>query len=69
MTIDTPTIPRKVVQGEKLRGADKLARIPVKVIPTEELPKKPDFHAMLLVTRNTRDFDATSPSVRVPYSL
>ena len=24
---------------------------------------------MLLVTRNTRDFDGTSPSVRVPYSL
>ncbi len=35
--------PRKVVQGEKLRGADKLARIPVKVIPTRELPTKPDW--------------------------
>lgn len=35
--------PRKVVQGEKLRGADKVARIPVKVIPTVELPKKPDW--------------------------
>jgi lipoic acid synthetase len=35
--------PKKVVQGEKLRGADKLARIPVKVIPTVELPKKPDW--------------------------
>ena len=23
----------KVVQGEKLRGADKVARIPIKVIP------------------------------------
>lgn len=23
---------------------------------------------MLLVTRNTRDFDGTSPSVRVPYA-
>jgi lipoic acid synthetase len=35
--------PVKVVQGEKLRGADKLARIPVKVIPTVELPRKPDW--------------------------
>lgn len=35
--------PAKVVQGEKLRGADKVARIPVKVIPTIELPKKPDW--------------------------
>lgn len=35
--------PRKVVQGEKLRGADKVARIPVKVIPTIEMPRKPDW--------------------------
>lgn len=34
---------RKVVQGEKLRGADKVARIPIKVIPTEEMPRKPDW--------------------------
>ena len=33
----------KVVQGEKLRGADKVARIPVKVIPTVELPTKPSW--------------------------
>ncbi|MGC3871934.1 lipoyl synthase [Halomonas sp. GXIMD04776] len=30
-------------RGVKLRGADKVARIPVKVIPTETLPKKPDW--------------------------
>lgn len=35
--------PKKVVQGEKLRGAEKMARIPVKVIPSVELPKKPDW--------------------------
>lgn len=37
--------PKKVVQGEKLRGADKMARIPVKIIPTEakDMPKKPDW--------------------------
>lgn len=34
---------KKVVQGEKLRGADKVARIPVKVIPTEKMLRKPDW--------------------------
>ena len=34
---------KKLVQGEKLRGAEKLARIPIKVIPTDELPRKPDW--------------------------
>jgi lipoic acid synthetase len=33
--------PGKVVQGEKLRGAAKVARIPVKIIPTDEFPTKP----------------------------
>lgn len=35
----------RVEQGVKLRGADKVARIPIKVIPTakEDLPKKPDW--------------------------
>ena len=35
--------PKKVEAGVKLRGAEKVARIPVKIIPTEELPKKPDW--------------------------
>ncbi|MGB0942764.1 MAG: lipoyl synthase [Marinomonas sp.] len=34
---------KRVVQGEKLRGAEKMARIPVKVIPTEEIPRKPEW--------------------------
>lgn len=34
---------RKVVQGEKLRGADKTSRIPVKIIATDELPRKPPW--------------------------
>lgn len=33
----------KLKQGEKLRGADKVARIPVKVIPSETLLRKPDW--------------------------
>ena len=37
------TPPKPVVQGEKLRGAEKVSRIPVKVIPTEEMPRKPDW--------------------------
>ncbi|MBL6904743.1 MAG: lipoyl synthase [Gammaproteobacteria bacterium] len=32
-----------LVEGEKLRGADKVRRIPVKVIPTTELLTKPDW--------------------------
>lgn len=34
---------QRLVQGEKLRGADKMRRIPVKVVPTEEMPRKPDW--------------------------
>jgi len=32
-----------LVEGEKLRGAEKVKRIPLKVIPTVELPAKPDW--------------------------
>jgi lipoyl synthase len=32
-----------MIEGKKLRGAEKVARIPVKVIPTVELPGKPDW--------------------------
>ena len=43
----TETTERKrrnvLIEGEKLRGADKVRRIPLKVIPTEELPTKPDW--------------------------
>ena len=34
---------KKVVQGEKLRGLDKVSRIPIKVIPTTEYQRKPDW--------------------------
>jgi lipoic acid synthetase len=39
--VATPSAAKPVIRGEKLRGADKVARIPVKVIPTVELPAKP----------------------------
>ena len=34
---------KRVEQGVKLRGAEKVARIPVKVIPTQVSPRKPDW--------------------------
>jgi len=37
------TKPYKAEAGVKLRGADKVARIPVKVIPTEIMPRKPEW--------------------------
>ncbi|WP_369820673.1 radical SAM protein, partial [Oleiphilus sp. HI0125] len=44
MTEETKkTSVKKVVAGEKLRGAEKVARIPIKVIPTETMPRKPDW--------------------------
>jgi lipoic acid synthetase len=39
----TGTAKHKVIQGEKLRGAEKMARIPIKVVPTEKMPRKPDW--------------------------
>ncbi len=33
----------KLIQGVKLRGADKVRRIPIKVVPTEEILRKPDW--------------------------
>ena len=40
-----PIKPRPVIQGEKLRGADKMARIPVKIepLPREQLLRKPKW--------------------------
>src|SRR6202162_5798970 len=40
---ERPAPRAKVETGVKLRGAEKVARIPVKIIPTTELPKKPDW--------------------------
>lgn len=33
----------KKIQGVKLRGADKTDRIPIKIIPTTQMPKKPEW--------------------------
>ncbi|GAB3093971.1 lipoyl synthase [Aestuariicella hydrocarbonica] len=47
MTTETDMEPvkrtRRLQQGEKLRDADKVERIPVKVIATDELKRKPDW--------------------------
>lgn len=42
MTSPNASVPR-AIQGEKLRGAEKVARIPVKIIPTVDIPRKPDW--------------------------
>ncbi|MBO9549308.1 lipoyl synthase [Pseudomonas sp.] len=39
----TPPRPQPLQAGVKLRGADKVARIPVKILPTEQVPRKPDW--------------------------
>ncbi|WP_423898083.1 lipoyl synthase [Candidatus Pelagadaptatus aseana] len=47
MTTDSEFEPvkrtRRIKQGEKLRDADKVERIPVKVIQTDQLQRKPDW--------------------------
>lgn len=36
-------VKKRAPREKKLRGADKVARIPIKVIPTEKMPRKPDW--------------------------
>ena len=43
MTSSSNTPPKKVKQGVPLRGADKVARIPIKVEPTLKAPRKPSW--------------------------
>ncbi len=45
MSESTKTVKGVAEQGVKLRGAEKVARIPIKVIPTEkeDMPRKPDW--------------------------
>jgi predicted nucleic acid-binding protein len=38
-------------------------------LPDAIIQASAEVHSMLLVTRNTRDYDEASPSVRVPYVL
>ena len=42
-TVTPPQRTRRLQQGEKLRSADKVDRIPVKVIPTTEIQRKPEW--------------------------
>ena len=41
--VDPPKRTKRLQQGEKLRSADKVERIPVKVIPTTEYQSKPEW--------------------------
>ena len=38
-----PKRTRRLKTGEKLRSADKVERIPVKIIPTQEIIRKPEW--------------------------
>ncbi|POG10977.1 lipoyl synthase [Pseudomonas putida] len=42
--------PQPLQAGVKLRGADKVARIPVKILPTEQVPRKPDWIRVAIPT-------------------
>ena len=42
-SVTPPKRTRRLQQGEKLRSADKVERIPVKVIPTQTIQRKPEW--------------------------
>ncbi len=54
--------PRKLTAGEKLRDADKLAHIPIKVIPSDKdsILKKPDWMKIKIHSDNSRVQDIKS---------
>ncbi len=47
--------PKRVVPGEKLRSADKVARIPVKVVPAEKPLAKPEWLKIKLPSRSQQE--------------
>lgn len=57
-------IDRTVAERAVLIRRERRIRLPDALIQASA-----EVHALLLVTRNSRDFDATSPSVRIPYVL
>jgi len=48
--VNPPKRTRRLQQGEKLRSADKVERIPVKVISTTEVKRKPEWMRIRLTT-------------------
>ena len=45
----------KLIQGEKLRGAEKVRRIPIKVVPTDQPLRKPDWIRIKLTANSEVD--------------
>ncbi|MBV1872270.1 MAG: lipoyl synthase, partial [Gammaproteobacteria bacterium] len=43
----------KIEAGVKQRGQEKMARIPVKILPTEKMPRKPDWLRIRLPASNS----------------
>ena len=52
MTTSQNPAAKKVVRGEKLKGADKVARIPIKVEPTVTPLRKPSWIRVKMPTGN-----------------
>lgn len=57
-------IDRPVAERAVMLRRDRRIRLPDAIIQASA-----EVHSMLLVTRNTRDFDEASPSVRIPYLM
>ncbi|PVZ72112.1 lipoyl synthase [Pelagibaculum spongiae] len=51
-------------KGEKQRGADKLARIPVKVITTEEVLRKPEWLKVRVSTSSSAEINRIKKTLR-----
>lgn len=51
-TSNRPAKPKPIVAGEKLRGAEKMARIPIKIEPTKNPLRKPDWIRIRLPNGN-----------------
>ncbi len=48
--------PKKKIRGEKLRGKEKVARIPIKVVPSTKIQRKPSWiRAQAPVSREVRE--------------
>ena len=61
--LSVATRPQPLQAGIKLRGADKVARIPVKILPTDDIPRKPDW--IRVPIPNTRiENSHANPSMR-----
>lgn len=57
------------VEGEIAERAARLRRLHRMKLPDAIIWATAQVHGLLLITRNTKDFPANDPNVRVPYRL